>query len=225
MRSAVVVAGGRSTRFGDRDKAVADLAGVPMIRRVADRLLRVCDRLVVNCRSDQRAAIARALDGVDPAFAVDPDPDRGPVAGVRTGLRAVESEYAAVVACDMPFVDPDFVAYLFDRAAGHDAAVPRPTEWYEPMQAVYRAAAMADACDAALADADDGHPRLLTPIETLDAVVVGGEEVGAHAASDTFDNLNTEAEVRAAADRLAGANGTGGSDGSDPADATGGESD
>ena len=62
-RYAAVVAGGRSTRFGDRDKAVADLAGTPMIRRVADRLADVTDRLVVNCRADQRAAIEDAIAG------------------------------------------------------------------------------------------------------------------------------------------------------------------
>ncbi|AUV80732.1 molybdenum cofactor guanylyltransferase [Salinigranum rubrum] len=204
MRSGVIVAGGRSTRFGDRDKAVADLAGMPMIRRVADRVARACDRLVVNCRADQRDAIDAALAGADPTFAVDADPDRGPVAGIRTGLRAVETEYAAVVACDMPFVDPDFLAYLFERAAGHDAAVPRPGEFDEPLQAVYRATAMADACDDALAASEGREPRVLTPIETLDRVVVRGDEVFAHAASDTFENLNTESEFRAANERLRG---------------------
>ncbi|WP_136590552.1 molybdenum cofactor guanylyltransferase [Salinigranum halophilum] len=202
MRSAVIVAGGRSTRFGDRDKAVADLGGVPMIRRVAERLAETCDRFVVNCRADQRDAIETAMAGLDPTVALDTDPDRGPVAGIARGLRAVDAEYAAVVACDMPFVDPAFVAYLFDRAAGHDAAVPRPGEWYEPMQAVYRTGAMADACDAALAAADGQEPRILTPIEALDCVVVGGDEVAAHATSDTFDNLNTAAEFRAANERF-----------------------
>jgi molybdopterin-guanine dinucleotide biosynthesis protein A len=205
VRSAVIVAGGRSTRFGDRDKAVADLAGTPLVRRVADRLSEVCDRLVVNCRADQRDAVVDALAGLDPTVVVDPDPDRGPVAGIRTGLRAVDSAYAAVVACDVPFVDPDFVDYLFARAAGHDAAVPRPGKWYEPLQAVYHARAMADACDAALAavDGDEREPRVLTPIEMLDVTVVGREAVETHAASDTFTDLNTAAEFRAARERLA----------------------
>mgnify|MGYP000367843854 FL=1 len=115
MRAGVIVAGGRSTRFGDSDKAVADLAGTPMIRRVADRLGRVVDELVVNCREDQVEAIEAALSdhALDPRFALDEDPDQGPMAGIATGLAAVESEYAAVVACDMPFVDPTFVGYLF----------------------------------------------------------------------------------------------------------------
>ena len=74
MYSAVIVAGGRSTRFGDDDKAVAPLSGTPMIRRVADRLEPVVDELVVNCRDDQRDAIEEALAGYPLAtnFALDP---------------------------------------------------------------------------------------------------------------------------------------------------------
>jgi molybdopterin-guanine dinucleotide biosynthesis protein A len=204
MPTAVVVAGGRSTRFGDRDKVVAHLAGVPMIRRVADRLARVSDRVVINCRTDQREAVDAALDGlaVPVSFAIDPEPDQGPVGGIRTGLRAAESEYAVVVAADMPFVDPDFVAYLFDRAAGHDAAVPRPGEWYQPMQAVYRATAMARACDAALAESDGGEPRVLAPVFELDYVVVDREEIDAYTTDETFENVNTVEELHAAAERL-----------------------
>ena len=206
MSTAVIVAGGRSTRFGDRDKVVADLAGTPMIRRVADRLARVCDRVVINCRPDQRDAIDEVVDdlAVPVSFAVDPEPDQGPVAGIRTGLRAVESEYAVVVAADMPFVDPGFVAHLFDRAVDHDAAIPRPGEWYQPMQAVYRATAMAEACDVALAASDDGEPRVLAPVFELDYVVVDREEIEAHTTPETFENVNTVEELHAAAERLGG---------------------
>ena len=80
MTTGAIVAGGRSTRFGDRDKAVAELAGVPMIRRVADRLAGTDDpvppgatraaggdplvgEVVINCRPDQREAIDAALAG------------------------------------------------------------------------------------------------------------------------------------------------------------------
>ena len=201
MSTGVVIAGGRSTRFGDADKAVADLAGVPMIRRVADRLVGVIDHLVVNCRADQRAGIADALAGYPHpiTFALDEEPDRGPMAGIRTGLRAADSAYAAVVSCDMPFVDPGFVDHLFERAAGHDAAVPRPNEWFQTTQAVFRADAMADACDAAL---DRGESRIVAPLFELDYVTVGAGEIDRHAAPDTFENLNTREEFEAASERL-----------------------
>lgn len=193
MLSGVVIAGGRSTRFGDGDKSVADLAGTPMARRVVDRIGTVVDEIVVNCRPDQRSALAAALTGVDHpvSFALDDQPDRGPVAGIRNGLAAADGSYAAVVACDMPFVDPEFVAALFERAAGRDAAIPRPGEWYEPTQAVYRRDPTVAACDGALVE---GNPRILDPIERLDYDVV--EEVPDE---ETFRNVNTREELREAA--------------------------
>jgi len=200
-RTAVVLAGGRSTRFGEEDKAVADLAGTPMIRRVVDRVTPAVDAIVINCRADQRAAIADALDGaaVPVSFAEDEYPDEGPMAGMATGLRAVEGEYAFVVACDMPFVDADFVDYLFERAAGHDAAVPRPEQWFETTHAVYRAAAMVDACEAAL---EAGEKRIVAPLFDLDFVVVDAGEVREHGHPRTFENCNTRVDFEDAAERL-----------------------
>ncbi len=241
MHSAVIIAGGRSTRFGDDDKATAPLAGTPMIRRVADRLEPVVDELVVNCREDQREAIEDALAGTRSAgegdalagtrsagegdaleeyslptsFALDPETDQGPMAGIRNGCRAATGEYTAVVACDMPFVDPDAISYLFDRASGEidppadgddegtppfDGAVPRLGDgWYQTTQAVYRPDAMADACDAAL---ERGDRKILAPLEDLSYAVVGEDELTAVTDLETFENINTKAEFDEAAARL-----------------------
>ncbi|GGI94611.1 molybdenum cofactor guanylyltransferase [Halobellus salinus] len=201
MRASLVLAGGRSTRFGDADKAVAELAGTPMIRRVVDRVAGAVDEVVINCRADQVDVIRDALggSGFDPAFAVDRDPDEGPMAGIARGLEAVSAAYTFVVACDMPFVDPAFVEFLFERAAGRDAAVPRPDEWYQTTQAVYRTDAMAAACRRAL---DRDAHRIVAPLADLDEVVIDGDEVDRVAAADTFDNINTREEFAAANDRF-----------------------
>jgi len=201
MQSGVIVAGGRSTRFGDTDKAVAELAGIPMIRRVADRIAPAVDELVVNCRDDQRAAIQAALDGFEHPvrYALDPEPDLGPLAGIATGLDAVEGTYGFVVACDMPFVDPSLVETLFERAEGHEAAVPRPDEWFQTTQAVYRADEMVRASERAL---EAGDRRVVAALETLDYVEVDRDEIEAHASMDTFENLNTREEFESAQDRF-----------------------
>ena len=201
-RTGVVLAGGHSTRFGDGDKAVADLAGTSMIRHVVDQLEPIVDELVINCRDEQVSAIETALDGgPDVTFAVDPVPDRGPMAGIMTGLRAATGEYAAVVACDMPFVDPDLIAHLFDRAAGHDAAVPRlDDQWFQTTQAVYRAAPMAAACERAL---ERDKRKVIEPLFDLDYVVVDEAEIRDQAPLSTFENVNTREEFEAAARRLA----------------------
>jgi molybdopterin-guanine dinucleotide biosynthesis protein A len=206
MRAGVIVAGGRSTRFGDRDKVTVDLAGVPMIRRVADRLASVVDTLVVNCRAEQVDAIAAALAGVEARYATDPVPDRGPAAGMRTGLDLVgveqpTVEYAAVVAADMPLVDPSFVSYLFDRAADHDAALPRLDDRLQPLQAVYRVDAMADACAAALSR---DERRVTAAVADLDRVVIEGTELRERTSQETLTNVNTREMFTAVAERFAG---------------------
>lgn len=192
-RAGVIVAGGRSTRMGDRDKTVLDVTGVPMVRRVADRLLETTDDLVVNCRADQRAAIADALGGLDPRFAVDEEPDRGPVAGIAAGLRAAGTPRAAVVAVDMPLLDPDLLSYLFERAEGHDAAVPRPGDWFEPLHAVYRPDPMADACEAAL---EEGDVRVVEPVFSVDHVVVERSDLVANGSLDSFESVDTPDDLR-----------------------------
>lgn len=200
MVAGVVLAGGRSTRFGESDKAVAELADTPMIRRVADRLAGVVDELVVNCRADQREAIADALAGYDHpiGFAIDAEPDEGPMAGIETGLREVQSEYAFVVACDMPFLDAELVEFLVETAASapeaHDAAVPRPGEWFETTHAVYRAEPMAEACAAAL---ERGERKIIEPLFELDYVVVEEEELEKFDRK-SFENVNTPEEFEAA---------------------------
>lgn len=212
MTSGAILAGGRSTRFGDADKSVVELGGVPMIRRVANRLAgtddpvppgadrasggeSVVDDLVINCRPDQRDAIAAALDGValPTRWALDDDVDLGPVAGVRNACRAAPGEYVAVVACDMPFVDPKFLGSLVADAADHDAAIPRlDDQWLQTTQAAYRADAMAAACDRALAR---GDRKLVAPLDELDWIPVDDATVRSRTTERTFTNVNTREEL------------------------------
>ncbi|GAA0199887.1 molybdenum cofactor guanylyltransferase [Haladaptatus pallidirubidus] len=202
MPAGVILAGGRSTRFGEEDKAVADLAGVPMLRRVAGRIEGVVDELVVNCRESQRDAIEKTiLDYPHPTkFAIDPNPDQGPMAGIRTGLRDCDAEYAFVVACDMPFVSPELVDYLFDRAEGHEAVVPRLGDgWFQTTHAVYQASPMVEACDTALRQ---NERKIIEPLFALDYVVVEEEDLQKHGSMESFENVNTKAEFEAAVKRF-----------------------
>ena len=198
-RTGVIVAGGQSTRMGDVDKTVVDVAGVPLVRRVANRLLAVVDHLVVNCRRDQQERLAAALAGLSPTFAVDEVPDRGPTAGIMTGLSAVETPYAAVVAADMPYLDPELLEYLFERADGHDAAVPRPEEWFEPLHAVYRPEPMAEACAEALEAAD---ARIITPLSSLDHIVIERDAIVEHGSLRSFESVDTPEDLERARERL-----------------------
>ncbi len=190
--TALVVAGGRSTRFSGGEKALARFRGTPLIRRVADALATRVDGLVVNCRADQVAGFERALAGHDPTFAVDEKPDTGPLAGLRRGLDDTAGR-VAVAACDMPTLP----AGLFDRLleSDADAAVPVRDGRPQPLCAVYRAEPTRRAASEALAA---GERSLRALLARLDA-----ERVPADDFPGAFRNVNTRAEL-AAAEREAG---------------------
>ncbi len=190
----VVLAGGGSTRFGDADKLLAELDGTPLVRRVADRLAARTDRIVVAARPGKRGVVRETLAGVAAEVTVlaDPEPDRGPLAGMAVGLDAVSDryEYGAVVAGDMPFVDPALLDYLHDHATpAYDAALVR-TEggWYNTTQAIYRANAVARGCERVL---EDGGGRILDAFEGLETLTVEADELEGVVSMRTFFDVDT----------------------------------
>lgn len=188
----VLLAGGRSRRYPDGDKALADVDGTPMCRRVVEGL--PGEELVVNCRSDQRAAIESALEGLAPRFAVDPVADRGPVAGLLTALRVSAADRAVVVGCDMPLFDGPTATNLLDglTEAKAEAAVVDADETPSPLGGAYRVTAARRACETTLAC---GSRRLVDVLGRLDVTWVDAD-------ARAVTNCNTPEDLTAATEAL-----------------------
>ena len=129
--SAIIQAGGQSRRMG-RDKALIDYQGRPIIAHVIETLRALTDDVaVISNRSDLYSPFgARVVP--------DYDPPCGPLGGLAAGLRALNTELAIVVACDMPFLNVNLLRWLIDLADGYDAVVPQAGAEFEPLHAVYR---------------------------------------------------------------------------------------
>ncbi|WP_086608176.1 nucleotidyltransferase family protein [Erythrobacter donghaensis] len=125
--SALILAGGAGRRFGG-GKLLADLAGAPVIRRVADRVAGVGFAEVIAITGAEDAAIARALSGADLSITPAPDWAEGMAASLRTGIAALDpdSEGVCVFLGDMPLVPLELCPPLVAAAvqAGY-AARPR----------------------------------------------------------------------------------------------------
>ena len=202
MDAGVLVCGGGSTRFREADKVCADLAGKPLVRHVAEAVAPVVDELVVSCRAEQAEAIEAALENCSRpvSFVFDAHDDAGPLHGIERGLERTDAAFAAVVACDMPFVETEFLRTLLDLARDHEAAVPQQgeEEWYQPLQAVYRVGPMRAAIERAR---EDGVSRPIKPALALDAVTVRLEDTSA--TDRTFFNVNTRGDLEKANEILA----------------------
>ena len=199
-RSAIILAGGRSSRMG-ADKAALRLGGVTMLERMVAELARGFDEVVVVAGT---AAVTPASLGAGSVRLVgDPLPFEGPVKALRLGLAAIGAEVGFVCACDLPFINARLATELCAMAAGHDAAIAKIAGRLQVLHAAYRKSCL-PALDAMIGR---GERRLQDLVPLLDARIVGEDETRPYD-SDllSFFNVNTPedyARARALAGRVA----------------------
>lgn len=110
----VVLAGGRSSRFG-RDKLAEPYRGAPILHHTLARVGAVCEEVVL--------VLAPGAHEPPPPpelvvrIARDVAPHEGPLAGAHAGLLAVRTELALLVGGDMPGLVPELVAEMARAAA------------------------------------------------------------------------------------------------------------
>jgi len=188
----VVIAGGRSVRF-EGEKAVAELAGKPLLLWAVRRLQSACTVVAANTRpGTQTEALARTA-GL-PVLHDTPGDAAGPLAGVRVGLEWAQKLGArslAVSPCDAPLLPDDLFTRLI-AAAGAGPAMAETAEGRQPLCAVWPVTALPI---VAAALANGAHPPTWRVLESIGALHVRFPDAGA------FANLNTRADLAAIAAR------------------------
>ena len=132
--TAVILAGGKSSRMNGVDKTVFEIGGRPLIMRVMDVVTPMFGEVLVAGGGPGRF---EDLEGV--RVVQDSVEGVGPLAGIRAGFEAARTEWIFVVAADMPLIDRRLVAAVID-GVGPDvsAVVPCLDDKYEPLHAAYR---------------------------------------------------------------------------------------
>jgi molybdenum cofactor guanylyltransferase len=200
-RSAIVLAGGRSSRMG-ADKSALRLGGLTIIERMVAELTRGFDEVVIVAGA-RAVAPASLLAARSVRILRDPVPFEGPVKALRLGLEAIGAEVGFACACDLPFVNVRLAAQLCEMAAGHDAAIAKIAGRLQVLHAGYRKSCL-PAIDAMIAR---GERRLQHLALLLDARIVGENEVLPYDPELlSFFNVNTPedyAQARKLAAKLA----------------------
>ena len=127
--AALVLAAGRSSRMGARNKLLEPIDGVPMVRRVVEaiRTSDVVKLIVVT--GHQAQEVRAALSGLDVAFVHNPDYAEGLSTSLRAGARALPGDVDAMLVClgDMPDTrkaDIDRLIAAFNPLEGRAICVP-----------------------------------------------------------------------------------------------------
>lgn len=115
--AAILLAAGRSERFGDADKLLVPLDGVPLALHAARRMteIGVGWRFAV-CRAG--SPLIEGLSDLGFETKINPDPARGLSSSLALGIeqaRLANAEAALVVLGDMPFVSSAHLSALIAR--------------------------------------------------------------------------------------------------------------
>ena len=194
FRSAVVLAGGRGRRMGMAEKALLEFEGKTILESLLENLFQVVDEVILSVRDKTQEKKFRPVIEKFPAreirFCFDTLEDAGPLEGIRAGLIESRAEYSFVCAGDMPFIDSRTVDLLFEKASGHDAALPKwEDEKFEPLHAVYSRRLVPEIEKAF----EKGKRSVLAPVfQMKDVVFVEVSEIrNLDPELRTFANINT----------------------------------
>ncbi|MCL5319188.1 MAG: molybdenum cofactor guanylyltransferase [Thaumarchaeota archaeon] len=190
----IVLAGGKSSRLRV-NKVFLKIRCEPLISEVIRVASDVTESIVLAIGSrDDEEEFAAILSG-RVKIVKDTVEEKAALYGVFTGLQAVETDFAAVLAADLPFVNSEVIRILNYEAQGFDLAIPKwPNGDIEPLYAVYRVAASRRAFGDAIGA---GGVRIRDAIDRLEKVnyVPVNRFLQVDNSLRCFININTAADL------------------------------
>jgi molybdopterin-guanine dinucleotide biosynthesis protein A len=200
-----ILAGGASSRMG-ADKSRLVLDGRTFIERISDALSSITPniRIVGTHAGPPHSSLAPVPD-IYPAW--------GALGGLHAALAACQTEWAAVVACDLPFVTGDLFLRLAQLRVGFDAVAPIQQDGrLQPLCSLYRISACRALAEKLITSGERKPVTLLQSVHTRWALFAELEDV--EGANLFFANMNTpddylRAQQKGASLRTEGVDGLG----------------
>ena len=133
--TAIILAGGKISRVGlNKSKDQIRFAGRLLIDWVISKLTSLDnlkeENIIIVGPKEKYPRFKRVVQDIFP--------QKGPLGGIFSGLKASNSQYNLVVACDMPFLEVKLLQYMREEIDSNDIIIPRYNRRYiEPLCAIY----------------------------------------------------------------------------------------
>jgi molybdopterin-guanine dinucleotide biosynthesis protein A len=177
-----ILAGGRATRLGGRDKAWLERDGMPQVVRIAGRFSAQVQRILVSANTGAGRYHAHGLTVVP-----DQEPGLGPLAGLDALARACDSEWLLTLPVDIVGCNECLLPTMA-LGATETGAFAADEEGVQPLVALWRVERLREGARRALVG-DDHAVRALQARLEMACVRFDGVR---------FGNLNTPGDLRAA---------------------------
>jgi molybdenum cofactor guanylyltransferase len=131
--TAVILAGGKNSRFHGYDKAFVRVFGIPMIERVIRVLSRIFREFVIVTNSPEKYSEYQGVKIIGDSVS-----DAGPLGGLHSALKIVDGKTIFLVSCDMPFLNAGLIFKQLEEysKSSADVIIPEYDGYFEPMHTV-----------------------------------------------------------------------------------------
>ncbi|MBD3647127.1 MAG: molybdenum cofactor guanylyltransferase [Pseudomonadales bacterium] len=176
--SAIVLAGGRGRRVGNRDKGLIEVDGKRLIEHVVTRLRHQVAEFIISCNRnvDIYASYGRTVRDRQPGYP-------GPLMGILSAAEVARHDLCLVTPCDMPSLPTDLVSRFLTAISDHDAAIAHDCDRLQPLVVLLGKPVIAGISQYL----KDGNSSVKGWLSDLNCI-----EVDFSDQADAFINLNTQ---------------------------------
>jgi molybdopterin-guanine dinucleotide biosynthesis protein A len=129
----IVLAGGKHKRLGI-NKPFLKLGRFFLVEIVVNKLREIFEKIIIVTNENNYFQMISLMNYSNNILVVrDKLENKGPLAGIYTGLLFVETPYIFVTGCDMPYLNSSLIKYMSKKIRGYDLVVPKKSEEYFEM--------------------------------------------------------------------------------------------
>ena len=195
--SLLLLAGGRGSRMGGRNKLYLELEGSLLIENTLELVAPLFKEVILLVAPGESSKVKETLSQLISKWDITVTEDRvqarGPLEGLYNGLCHMNEEWGFLLGCDMPSPDPDVIRGMnIFCSTNNDAVVAERQGFLEPLHAFYR-----KSCIGAVSDAMQRGDRKIKQFYPDIRLTVINEKKLKEFGDDesSFFNLNTPHDV------------------------------
>jgi molybdopterin-guanine dinucleotide biosynthesis protein A len=127
----IILAGGKNSRMGT-NKAFLEIDGIRLIDKAINIYREIFSEIIIVTNDP-----LSYIEFTDAEIVTDIYKGKGPLGGIYTGLFYSKNDYTFISACDMPYLNKDFISYLTTHTGKYDIIVPELSDGFQPLYAIY----------------------------------------------------------------------------------------
>lgn len=180
--SAIILAGGNSTRM-KYNKEFIKIGNEFLVHKQIRKLRRIFEEIIVVSNNPEH------YKGLNVRVVGDILEGQTPIIGLHAGLVNSTKKYNYCIACDMPYINIDFIKHMIGLIDNHDAYVAIHENFIEPFNAIY-SKNITSIIETFVAKKNLGFKRL---VNELDTYYIGEKRINFFQQEyDMFKNINSE---------------------------------